>query len=140
MRELSLNVMDIVQNSISAGATVIKISVLEEVQTLTIVITDNGRGMSKEQVSKVTDPFYDPNDQKSWYGCSAFKMAAEMTGGSFKIESEVNQGTKVTATFIATHLDMLPLGDINTTVWLLITCNPDLDFIFIEKSVIWILL
>ena len=60
MRELSLNVMDIVQNSISAGATVIKISVLEEVQTLTIVITDNGRGMSKEQVSKVTDPFLRP--------------------------------------------------------------------------------
>ena len=134
MRELSLNVMDIVQNSISAGATVIKISVLEEVQTLTIVITDNGRGMSKEQVSKVTDPFFTTRTtRKVGMGVPLFKMAAEMTGGSFKIESEVNQGTKVTATFIATHLDMLPLGDIIPTVWLLITCNPDLDFIFYRK-------
>ena len=58
MRELSLNVMDIVQNSISAGATVIKISVLEEAQKLTIVVTDNGKGMSKEQVCKVIDPFF----------------------------------------------------------------------------------
>lgn len=60
MRELSLNVMDIVQNSISAGATVIKISVLEEAQKLTIVVTDNGKGMSKEQVCKVIDPFLPP--------------------------------------------------------------------------------
>ena len=58
MRELSLNVMDIVQNSISAGATVIKISVLEEKEKLTIVVTDNGKGMSKEQVCKVIDPFF----------------------------------------------------------------------------------
>ena len=63
MRELSLNVMDIVQNSISAGATVIKISVLEEAQKLTIVVTDNGKGMSKEQVCKVIDPFSLPPEQ-----------------------------------------------------------------------------
>ena len=73
MRELSLNVMDIVQNSISAGATVIKISVLEEAQKLTIVVTDNGKGMSKEQVCKVIDPFlYHQNNQESWYGYPAF--------------------------------------------------------------------
>ena len=135
MRELSLNVMDIVQNSISAGATVIKISVLEEKEKLTIVVTDNGKGMSKEQVCKVIDPFFTTRTtRKIGMGIPLFKMEAEMTGGSFEIESDLNQGTKVTATFITTHLDMLPLGDINATVWLLITCNPHLDFIFYRRS------
>ena len=58
MRELSLNVMDIAQNSISAGATIIKIAVLEEENKLTIAITDNGKGMSQEQVDHVIDPFF----------------------------------------------------------------------------------
>ena len=129
MRELSLNVMDIVQNSISAGATVIKISVLEEAQKLTIVVTDNGKGMSKEQVCKVIDPFFTTRTtRKVGMGIPLFKMEAEMTGGSFEIESDLNQGTKVTATFITTHLDMLPLGDINATVWLLIR------FYFLSKN------
>ena len=135
MRELSLNVMDIVQNSISAGATVIKISVLEEKEKLTIVVTDNGKGMSKEQVCKVIDPFFTTRTtRKIGMGIPLFKMEAEMTGGSFEIESDLNQGTKVTATFITTHLDMLPLGDINATVWLLITCNPHLDFTLNTKE------
>ena len=86
MRELSLNVMDIVQNSISAGATVIKISVLEEAQKLTIVVTDNGKGMSKEQVCKEIDPFCTTRTtRKVGMGIPLFKMEAEMTGGSFEI-------------------------------------------------------
>lgn len=134
MRELSLNVMDIVQNSIAAGACVIKIAVLEIEDKLTIVITDNGKGMSSEQAKHVVDPFFTTRTtRKVGLGIPLFKMEAEMTGGSFKIESQIGQGTKVTAAFISTHLDMTPLGDMNTTIRLLITCNPDLDFIYYRR-------
>ncbi|MFR5069501.1 MAG: ATP-binding protein [Eubacteriales bacterium] len=135
MRELSLNVMDIVQNSISAGATVIKISVLEEAQKLTIVVTDNGKGMSKEQVCKVIDPFFTTRTtRKVGMGIPLFKMEAEMTGGSFEIESDLNQGTKVTATFITTHLDMLPLGDINANCMVTDYLQSGFRFYFLSKN------
>ena len=69
------------------------------------MVTDNGKGMSKEQVCKVIDPFFTTRTtRKVGMGIPLFKMEAEMTGGSFEIESDLNQGTKVTATFITTHL------------------------------------
>ena len=92
MRELSLNVMDIVQNSLSAGAGQIQISVVEDQgkDRLTIVIADNGRGMTAEQVSHVIDPFYTTRTtRKVGLGVPLFKMEAEMTGGSFEIESDL---------------------------------------------------
>ena len=84
MRELSLNVMDIVQNSISAGADLITLSVRESRRedSLVISIRDNGRGMTEEQVRRVTDPFYTTRTtRKVGLGVPLFKMEAEMTGG-----------------------------------------------------------
>lgn len=133
MRELSLNVMDIAQNSISAGAKLIGIDVSENpVQDeLCITIRDNGKGMSGEQVKRVTDPFFTTRTtRKVGLGIPLFKMEAEMTGGSFFISSEPGKGTVVTARFVPSHVDFIPLGDINSTVLLLITCNPDLDFVY----------
>mgnify|MGYP000428073364 CR=1 FL=1 len=126
MRELSLNVMDIVQNSVRAGASLITVQVAESKKhdTLTITITDNGCGMSAEQVKSVIDPFFTTRTtRKVGLGVPLFKMEAEMTGGSFQIDSEEGKGTKVTA-------DMIPLGDIASVIHLLITCNPELDFLF----------
>ena len=57
-------------------------------------------------------------------------MAAEQTGGSFSISSELGAGTRLTAVFQTTSVDMIPLGDINSTISLLIRCNPDRDFLF----------
>ena len=125
MRELSLNVMDIAQNSLSAGASLTQIVVEESSaeDTLTLKIIDNGRGM--------TDPFFTTRTtRKVGLGVPLFKMAAEQTGGSFSIESEPGKGTTVTAVFKPSHIDMTPLGDINSTVGLLIYSNPDRDFIF----------
>ena len=126
MRELSLNVMDIAQNSISAGASLITITVVEDQpgDTLSISVEDNGKGMSEETVKKVIDPFYTTRTTRSvGLGVPLFKMEAEMTGGSFTIRSQLGVGTNLIAVFI-------PLGDINGTVQLLISCNPQLDFIF----------
>ena len=126
MRELSLNVMDIAQNSLSAGASLTQIVVEESSaeDTLTLKIIDNGRGMTAEQAARVTDPFFTTRTtRKVGLGVPLFKMAAEQTGGSFSIESEPGKGTTVTAVFKPSHIDMTPLG-------LLIYSNPDRDFIF----------
>jgi len=130
MRELSLNVMDIAQNSISAGASLITIRVEEDrpADTLSISVEDNGKGMSPETVQKVIDPFY--TTRSVGLGVPLFKMEAEMTGGSFQIDSQLGVGTTLTAVFKPSSVDMIPLGDINGTVQLLISCNPTLDFIF----------
>ena len=133
MRELSLNVMDIAQNSISAGASLITITVVEDQpgDTLSISVEDNGKGMSEETVKKVIDPFYTTRTTRSvGLGVPLFKMEAEMTGGSFTIQSQLGVGTNLTAVFKPSSVDMIPLGDINGTVQLLVSCNPQLDFIF----------
>ena len=133
MRELSLNVMDVVQNSISAGAGLITLTVEEDrlEDLLSISVEDNGRGMSPETVQKVIDPFYTTRTTRSvGLGVPLFKMEAEMTGGSFQIDSQLGVGTTLTARFKPSSVDMIPLGDINGTVQLLISCNPKLDFVF----------
>lgn len=133
MRELALNVMDVAQNSISAGATLITLTVEEEsaADRLSITLEDNGCGMTEEQVRSVVDPFYTTRTtRKVGLGVPLFKMEAEMTGGGLRIDSEPGKGTTVTAEFVPSHVDFIPLGDINETILLLITCNTDRDFVF----------
>lgn len=133
MRELSLNVLDIAQNSITAGAQRIRILIREDLQrgTLNIRMEDDGCGMTAEQLRHVGDPFFTTRTaRRVGLGIPLFKMAAEMTGGSFRVDSVRGAGTKVSAEFCTDHVDMTPLGDINGTVTLLIRCNPDLDFEF----------
>lgn len=133
MQEISLNILDLVQNSIKAAATVIEISVNEDENQdeLTVEIKDNGRGMTREQLKKVTDPFFTTRTtRKVGLGVPLFKMAAEMTGGSFKIDSTIGKGTSLIGVFGLSHIDRMPLGNINETIKTLIYCNPKLDFVY----------
>ena len=133
MRELSLNVLDIAQNSISAGASLIEIEIAEDTQKneMIIGIYDNGRGMTPEQVQNVQDPFFTTRTtRKVGMGIPLFKLAAEQTGGSLSIRSEVGVGTRVTARFKTDSIDSTPLGDIDSTIITLITMNTDRDFIY----------
>jgi anti-sigma regulatory factor (Ser/Thr protein kinase) len=133
MRELSLNILDIAQNSISAGAPLITIEVSENTfdHTLLIGIYDNGKGMSEEQVKSVIDPFFTTRTtRKVGMGIPLFKMAAEQTGGGLEIESEIGVGTRVRAHFKTDSVDFTPLGDVASTVQLLITMNTDRDFLY----------
>ena len=133
MRELSLNVMDVAQNSVRAEATVVRISVTESDKDdrLTIVIADNGCGMTQEQVQQVIDPFFTTRTtRKVGLGVPLFKLSAEQTGGSFDIQSEKGVGTTTTASYVKSHVDMTPLGDINDTIKILIQCNPQIDFVY----------
>ncbi len=136
MRELSLNVMDIAQNSITANASLIEIEVCENTNnnTLTIMIKDNGKGMTQEQVNKVVDPFFTSRTtRKVGLGIPLFSMAATLTGGNLEINSTPQVGTTVKTKFITNSIDMTPLGDINQTISMLIRCNPNLDFVFEHK-------
>lgn len=136
MRELSLNVLDIAQNSISAKASLIEIEILEstEKNELFIGIYDNGKGMTKEQLEAVRDPFFTTRTtRKVGMGIPLFKMAAEMTGGQLAIESEVGKGTKVKAFFRTDHLDFIPIGDMTSTMVTLITLNEEIDFLYTRK-------
>jgi hypothetical protein len=143
MTDISLNVLDVVQNSIRADADFIKIQVAVDtlLDRLSITITDNGHGMTKEQVAKVEDPFFTTRTTRSvGLGVPFFKLAALSTGGDFKIVSELNKGTEVTAVFVLSHIDRMPLGDMISTIHTLITFNSTVDFLYTyivdEKSFI----
>lgn len=133
MQELSLNILDIAQNSVKAGASLITITVAEDsaADRMTIDIVDNGCGMTAEQVAKVIDPFFTTRTtRRVGLGVPFFKMAAELTGGSFGIESTPGQGTRVMAVFVLSSIDRMPLGDISSTITTLIQGSPDIDFVY----------
>lgn len=133
MRELSLNVLDIAQNSISANAALIEIELIEDTgaNDLMIGIYDNGKGMTPEQVENVRDPFFTTRTtRKVGMGIPLFRFAAEMTGGKLEIDSEVGVGTKVKAYFKTDHLDFTPIGDMASTMISLITMNLNIDFVY----------
>lgn len=132
MRELSLHILDIVQNSIKAEASLIIIDIEADFiqDKLTIRITDDGKGMSKEMLTKVIDPFTTSRTtRKVGMGIPFFKMAAENSGGSFEISSKEGMGTVVKATFKISSIDRVPLGEMEETIAVLLTGSPDRDFI-----------
>ena len=128
--------LDIAQNSIRAEASLITIGVIEDrkEQTMEIFIEDNGCGMTKEQVEQVMDPFFTTRTtRKVGLGVPLFKMSAEATGGNFSISSQPGKGTKTTAFYHTGHIDMMPLGDMDSTLISLISVNPDIDFCYIRS-------
>jgi hypothetical protein len=133
MPEISLNVLDVAQNSVRADATliIITVTVNRKKDTMSIVIKDNGCGMTKEQITHVLDPFFTTRTtRKVGLGIPFFQYAATSTGGNFSIDSVVGEGTMVTASFILSHIDRMPLGDMTSTMHTLITLNDRIDFLY----------
>lgn len=133
MPEISLNILDVAENSTRAKASLVEITVDADTASdrLTIVIKDNGCGMTEEQVAQVTDPFFTSRTtRKVGLGVPFFKYAAESTGGSFSIKSRPGEGTAVTAVFVLSHIDRMPLGDITSTIHTLIVYHPKTDFLY----------
>ncbi len=131
MPEISLNILDVAENSVRADASLIEItvSVQPKDDTLTVTIKDDGCGMTPEQVSSVQDPFFTTRTtRKVGLGVPFFKQAAESTEGSFQIDSEKGKGTTVKAVFGLSHIDRMPLGDISSTIQTLIVFNEHIDF------------
>lgn len=141
MKELSLNILDIVENSVKAGASLTEIYVTEEGKTLTITIKDDGCGMTDEVQKTVTDPFYTTRTtRKVGMGIPLLKLEAELTGGKIEIASKHiskfpdQHGTVVNALFYKNHIDFTPLGDVISTITTLIQGHPDTDFLFVHKT------
>lgn len=138
MKELSLNILDIAENSVKAKATQIKIFITETDEKLLLTVSDNGCGMNDKILKSVENPFYTTRTtRKVGMGIPLLKLAAEQTGGSIKIISTTqgeNHGTQIHADFYKNHIDFTPLGDVAATLVTLIQCNPDIDFIFKHKT------
>jgi anti-sigma regulatory factor (Ser/Thr protein kinase) len=119
MRELSLHILDILQNAVEAGATRVKLTIAEDLAAdcLTIIVQDNGRGIPPEKLPHLFDPFYTTRKTRHvGLGLPLVKAAAKRCGGDVSIVSEVGAGATVTASFQHSHLDRAPLGDITGTL------------------------
>ncbi len=141
MKELALNILDIAENSVKAGATLTEILIEEADETITLTFKDDGTGMTEEILRTVTDPFYTTRTtRKVGMGLPLLKLEAEMTGGSLAVtskhisEDSINHGTTVCAVFYKNHIDCVPLGDVVETVATLIQGHPDTDFLFVHKT------
>jgi anti-sigma regulatory factor (Ser/Thr protein kinase) len=133
LRELSLHLLDIAENSISAGASRIVISVREDLAAdeLWLEVSDNGKGMSPEMVEKVLDPFVTSRTtRKVGLGIPLLKQAAEACNGFLTLESEPGKGTKLTAKFQHSHIDRMPLGNLGDTIITLILTTPAVNWVF----------
>ena len=137
MKELSLNILDVAENSVKAGASLTQILLTEQDGMLKLEIVDDGCGMSEDVVRSVVDPFYTTRTtRKVGMGIPLLKLACEQTGGSLGIVSTTQEadpvahGTHVTATFDMNHIDFTPLGDVSASILTLIQGHPDTDFLF----------
>lgn len=133
MKELSLHILDIAENSVSAGAKRIEITVIEDLNNdiLEISIKDNGRGMDAEMLERITDPFVTSRTtRKVGLGIPFLKSAAEACAGEFTIKSAPGKGTAISARFQHSHLDRMPLGDLKGTILNLIVGYPNSQWIF----------
>ena len=137
MKDISLHILDIIQNSIIAEASLVEISIDEDDRndSLVITISDNGRGMSQEMVEKVTDPYTTTRTtRKVGLGIPLFKQNAERTGGSLIIKSELGQGTSLIAVFKPSNIDCLSFGDLAGVIAITVSGNPKVDFIYNHKK------
>jgi anti-sigma regulatory factor (Ser/Thr protein kinase) len=136
MRELSLHILDVVENGITAGGDCIWIEIDEDRKKdqIKILIRDNGRGMPVEKLENIDDPFITSRTtRRVGLGLSLLAAAARRCEGTLRVDSETGKGTKVEATFRYNHIDRAPLGDMAATLGTLIIGNPGIDFIYTHR-------
>ncbi len=133
MQDISLHMLDIIENSVRAEARNIKVRVINNVGTnrLRIIVEDDGSGMDQETLEMAQTPFYtskDGREKKVGLGIPLFKQNAEMSNGCFKMASEAGFGTVLTAEFQLDHIDRMPLGNLKATLLGAIVGHPEVDF------------
>ena len=137
MEDLSLHILDIAENSITAGATNIRIIINEDIKEnlLFLEISDNGKGMDEEMLNNALDPFYTTRTTRNiGLGIPFLADAAREADGDISIKSVKGEGTTITATFRYDNVDRKPLGDIGKTLIVIIASNPDIDIVFEHKK------
>lgn len=137
MQDLSLHILDVVENSITAGAKNIEISISEDFDQdlLSIEIADDGKGMDKDFAQTATDPFVTTRtERKVGLGLSLFAEAARMSNGHLSIGPNARGGTRVRAVFQHSHIDRKPLGDLGSTLLTLIAGNPEINVVYCHSK------
>lgn len=137
MKTISDHILDIVQNSVKAGANLIEIIVCEDKTSdiYAVEIKDNGRGMTPELVEKATSPFFTTRTtRKVGLGLSLLRQNAEMTGGNLTISSEPGKGTVIRAEFKLSHIDRPSMGDIAGVFMLLAIGHSGITFSYAHKT------
>ena len=135
MKEIALYTLDIAQNSITAQAKRLDITLTEEGETITLSIRDDGTGMAPELLARVSDPFTTTRTTRAMgLGLPLLRLAAEQTGGSVEITSTEGAGTTLRAVFNAAHIDCPPPGDMGDTLSLLIQGAPVLEIVYTRAA------
>lgn len=133
MQEISLHILDIVQNSIEAEATFTKLEIIEDTvkDILFIRLTDNGKGMDKKKSQLVLSPFVTTRTtRRVGLGLPLLNMNAQNCNGYLNIDSEPNKGTIVEVMFKHSHIDRPPMGNLVETIQAILIGSPDLDFCY----------
>ncbi|MFP4082302.1 MAG: ATP-binding protein [Candidatus Aminicenantes bacterium] len=137
MEDLSLHILDIVENSVAAKADKVEITISEnkKMDLLSIEISDNGIGMDQPITNKVFDPFFSTKTTRRFgLGLPLLLESAKAANGNLSLKSKKGQGTKIEAKFQHSHIDRKPLGDIGQTLITLVMGNPEIEFIYIHKK------
>lgn len=133
MEELALHVLDLIQNSLEAGARRLVLTVVEDrVQgVLTVQLVDDGRGMDASVQARVFDPFFTSRTtRRVGLGLPLLLAAAESTGGGVELASRPGEGTQVRAVLHTRHIDCPPLGDLALTVAVMVAANPQVELFY----------
>ena len=133
MEDLSLHILDVVENSFAASATTIEISIDEDTAAdrLSLVIRDDGNGMDEEVRQKALDPFFSTRTtRRIGLGLPLLAQAARESGGDLALESAPGEGTTVRAQFQLSHPDRKPLGDIAASLVAILAGRPHLEVCF----------
>ena len=132
MEDLSLHILDIAENAVAAGATRVRIAVNENAarDILSIRVTDNGRGMTREETERALDPFFTTGPKRTGLGLPLLAQTAGTCGGKVVIDSVPERGTKVTALFRLAHIDRPPLTKMTETMMTLLFGPPEVGFLY----------
>lgn len=137
MEDLSLHILDIVENSMDAGATKVEIRIKEDkgADRLTLEVKDNGYGMDKDILKRASDCFFTAKPGKRFgFGIPFLMQAARECDGNFSINSAPNRGTSISASFKRSHIDIKPLGDMGSTMTVLICGHPEIDYLLLYEK------
>lgn len=136
MREIALHLMDLIANSISADADLVRVRVAASdiLDRLSIDVIDNGVGMLPEECTQAADPFYTLRPTRGFgFGLALLEQSTKNAGGHLSVSSRRGRGTHVHAQYQLHHINRPPLGDLAGTLYLAITCSQGCDFIVQAK-------
>jgi len=137
MEDLSLHILDIAENSICGSAKTVEIRIDEDrnKDLLTIEIKDDGKGMDEQTLQKALDPFFTTRTtRRVGLGLPLLAQAARESGGTIELHSEPDEGTTVRATFVHSHIDRKPMGNIDETIQTLVAGHPEIEFLYEHKT------